>query len=55
MKEKKLGLTFSNFFVHILGNSTTSYFRSEIARPLMSPQEPFQTFWGQKHTRGPIS
>ena len=31
-----LGQIFSNFFVHILGNATTSYFRFEMYRPLES-------------------
>ena len=31
-----LGQNFSNFFVHILGNGTTSYFRFEIYWPLLN-------------------
>jgi hypothetical protein len=37
-----LGHNFSIFFVHILGNATTSYFRFEIYWPLVRPNEPDQ-------------
>ena len=36
---KYSGQNFSNFFVHILGNATTSYFRFEIYWPLTAQQK----------------
>ena len=35
----KLGQNFSNFFVHILGNATTSYFHSVISWPLKDTKQ----------------
>ena len=43
---KYSGQSFSNFFVHILGNATTSYFHSEISWPLSSTWCDFVKFWG---------
>ena len=40
-----LGQNFSNFFVHILGNATTSYFHSEISWPLVDLCRNQRTFY----------
>ena len=36
------GQNFSNFFVHILGNATPSYFHSEISQPLAARRVDFE-------------